>query len=35
MKRSKRDKQIAFWTIVGIAGLLAFAIFVCVVHGGF
>ena len=33
--KSKHDKEIAFWTIVGIAGLLAFAIFVCVVHGGF
>ena len=30
----KRDKQIAFWTIVGIIGLLAFAVFVCMSNGG-
>lgn len=29
----KRDKQIAFWTILGIIGLLTFGIFLCV-YGG-
>lgn len=30
----KRDKEIAFWTIAGIIGLLAFAVFVCLSNGG-
>lgn len=30
----KRDKQIAFWTILGVLGLIAFGIFIMFVLGG-